>query len=70
LAVQYGLDLILDLVIDESCGWWCRTSAWDGIWMHDIQFDHRKHGVKAAKVGGESKMICASADTCFDNKGA
>jgi hypothetical protein len=50
LAVQYGFDLVLVLTIDESCGWgWCRTSAQDGIWMHDRQFDHGKHGVKAGK---------------------
>jgi hypothetical protein len=70
-AVQYSLDLVLDLTIDESCGWgWCRTSAQDGIWMHDRQFDHGEHRVKAAEVGGESKAICASADACLDDKGA
>jgi hypothetical protein len=54
LAVQYGLDLILNLTIDESCGWgWCRASARDGIRMHDRQFDHRKHWMKAAEVGRE-----------------
>jgi hypothetical protein len=63
LAVPYGLDLVLDLTINESCGWgWCRMSAQDGIWMHDRQFDHGKHGVKVAEVWGESKAICASAD--------
>jgi hypothetical protein len=71
LAVQYGLDLVLNLAIDECCGWgWCRTLAWDGIWMRDRQFDHREHGVKAAEVGGESKVICTSADARFDDKGA
>jgi hypothetical protein len=45
LAVQYGLDLILVLAIDESCGWgWCRTLAWNGIWMHDGQLDHGEQG--------------------------
>jgi hypothetical protein len=69
-AVQYGLNLILVLTIDKSCGWgWCRTSAWDGIWMHDRQFDHREHGVKVAEVGGKSKVICASADARFNDKG-
>jgi hypothetical protein len=35
-AVQYGLDFILVLTVDESCGWgWCRTLDRDGIWMHD-----------------------------------
>jgi hypothetical protein len=38
--------------------------------MRTRQFDDRKHGVKAAEVGGESKAICASADVCFDDKGA
>jgi hypothetical protein len=39
LAIQYGLDLILVLTVDESCGWgWCRTLAWNGIWMHNRQF--------------------------------
>jgi hypothetical protein len=68
---KYGLNLILVLAIDESCGWgWCRTSAWNGIWMRDGQLDHREHGVKAAEVGVESKEICASADAHFDDKGA
>jgi hypothetical protein len=32
LAVQYSLDLILFLTINESWGWeWCRSSARDGI---------------------------------------
>jgi hypothetical protein len=70
-AVQYGLDLVLVLTVDESCGWeWCRTSAWDGIWMCDRQFDHQEHEVKVAEVGRESKAICASADARFDDKGA
>jgi hypothetical protein len=70
-AIQYGLDLVLVLTIDESCGWGrCRTSARNGIWMRDRQFDHREHGVKAAEVGRESQVICASANTHFDNKGA
>jgi hypothetical protein len=45
-------------------------SARDGIWMRDRQFDHREHGVKAAEVGGEGKVICTSADARFDDKGA
>jgi hypothetical protein len=70
-AVQYGLNLVLVLTIDKSCGWgWCRTLAWDGIWMCDRQFDHGEHGVKAVEVGRESKAICTSADACFDDKGA
>jgi hypothetical protein len=71
LAVQYGLNLILVLTIDESCGWgWCRMSARNGIWMHDRQFDHKEHRVKAAEVGRESKAIHTSADARFDDKGA
>jgi hypothetical protein len=30
-AVQYSLDLILFLTIDESWGWGCRSLARDGI---------------------------------------
>jgi hypothetical protein len=70
-AVQYGLDLILVLTVNKSRGWgWCRTSARDGIWMHDRQFDHGEHGVKAVEVGRESKVICTSADTHFNDKEA
>jgi hypothetical protein len=70
-AIQYCLDLVLLLAIDQSCGWgWYRTSARDGIWMHNRQFDHREHGVKAVEVGGKGKAICASADARFDDKGA
>jgi hypothetical protein len=71
LAVQYGLNLVLVLTVDESWGWgWSRASARDGIWVHDRQFDHRKHGMKVAEVGRKSKTICASADTRFDDKWA
>jgi hypothetical protein len=38
--------------------------------MRNRQFDHGEHGVKAVEVGGESKVICASADARFDDKGA
>jgi hypothetical protein len=70
-AVQYGLNLVLVLTVDESCGWgWCRTSAWDEIWMRNRQFDHREHGVKAVEVGRESKTICALANARFHSKGA
>jgi hypothetical protein len=69
--VQNGLNLILILTVDESCGWgWCRMSAWDGIWMHNRQFDHGEHGMKAAEVERKSKTICASANARFDDKGA
>jgi hypothetical protein len=70
-AVQYGLDFVLILTVNESCGWgWCRTLARDGIWMRNRQFDHGEHGVKAAEVGRERKAICTSADARFDDKGA
>jgi hypothetical protein len=55
LAVQYSLDLILFLTVDESWGWgWCRSSARDGIRMHEGQLDHREDEVEAVEVGGES----------------
>jgi hypothetical protein len=45
-AVQYGLDLILFLTVDESWGWgWCRSSARDGIRMRGGQLDHREDRV-------------------------
>jgi hypothetical protein len=71
LAIQYRLDLILLLAINESCGWgWCRSSAKDGIWRHRGQLDHGEDGVKAAEVGRERKAVCAMANTSFDNRGA
>jgi hypothetical protein len=40
-AVQYSLDLVLFLTVDESWGWgWCRSSAKDGIGMRKGQLDH------------------------------
>jgi hypothetical protein len=52
-AVQYLLDLILFLAVDESRGrGWCRLSARDGIRRCGGQFDHREDGVKAVEVGG------------------
>jgi hypothetical protein len=54
--VQYLLDLILFLAVDESWGWgWCRSLAKDGIRRHEGQFDHREDGVKAAEVGGAKR---------------
>jgi hypothetical protein len=38
--------------------------------MHKGQLDHREDGVEAAEVGGESKAVCAMADTGFNDKGA
>jgi hypothetical protein len=55
LAIQYCLDLILLLTVDESWRWgWHRSSARDGIRKCGGQLDHRKYGVKAAEVGGQS----------------
>jgi hypothetical protein len=55
LAIQYCLDLILFLTIDESWRWgWCRLSARDGIRKRGGQLDHGEDRVKAAEVGGES----------------
>jgi hypothetical protein len=42
LAIQYCLDLILLLAVDESCGW-----EWQG------QLDHGEYRVKAVEVGRE-----------------
>jgi hypothetical protein len=44
-AVQYSLDLILFLTINESWGWrWCGLLARDGIRMHEGQLDHGETG--------------------------
>jgi hypothetical protein len=65
------IDLILFLTINESWGWgWCRSSARDGIRMRDGQLDHGEDGVKVAEVGGQSEVVCAMANTGFDNNGA
>jgi hypothetical protein len=70
-AIQYRLDLILFLTIDESCGWgWCRSLARDGIRKRGGQLDHGEDSVKTAEVGRERKAVCAMADTSFDDKGA
>jgi hypothetical protein len=70
-AIQYRLDLILLLAVDESCRWgWHGSSARDGIRKHGGQLDHGEDGVKVVKVGRESKAICTMADTSFDDKGA
>jgi hypothetical protein len=71
LAVQYSLDLILFLTVDESWGWgWCRLSTRDGIGMHNGHLDHREDRVEAAEVGGKSEVVCAMANTGFNDKGA
>jgi hypothetical protein len=67
-AIQYHLDLILLLTVDESCGWgWHRLSAWDGIRKRGGQLDHGEDGVKVAEVGRESKAVCAMANTSLDD---
>jgi hypothetical protein len=69
-AIQYRLNLILLLTVDESCAWgWHGSSARDGIRKRGGQLDHGEDGVKAAEVGRESKAVCAMAGTSFDNKG-
>jgi hypothetical protein len=71
MAIQYCLDLILLLTINESRGWgWHSSSAMDGIRRCRGQLDHREDGVKAAEVVRESKVVCAMADASFHNKGA
>jgi hypothetical protein len=70
-AIQYGLDLVLLLTIDESCGWGKhRSSANDGIREGGGQLDHGEDGVKAAELVREFKAVCALADAGFDDKGA
>jgi hypothetical protein len=71
LAIQYCLDLILLLTIDKSCGWgWHRSSAKDGIRRRRGQLDHGEDRVKVAEVVREGKVVCAMANTSFDDKGA
>jgi hypothetical protein len=54
-AVQYSLDLILFLTVDESWGWgWRRLPARDGIRKRGGQLDHGKDWVEVVEVGGES----------------
>jgi hypothetical protein len=70
-TIQYRLDLILLLTIDESCGWgWHRLPARDGIRRHRGQLDHGEYRVKAAEVMRENKAVCVMADTSFNDKGA
>jgi hypothetical protein len=70
-AVQYGLDLVLLLAVDESCGWGKRrSSANDGIRERGGQFDSGEDRVKVTEVVREFNAVCAMADTSFDDKGA
>jgi hypothetical protein len=71
LAIKYCPYLILLLTVNESCGWgWHRPSARDGIKESRRQLDHREDRVKAAEIGREGKVVCAMADTSFNDKGA
>jgi hypothetical protein len=70
-AIQYCLDLVLRLAINESCGWgWRWSSAKDGIRRRRGQLDHREDRVKAAEMVREFKAVCTMADASFDDKGA
>jgi hypothetical protein len=70
-AIQYCLDLVLLLTIDESCGWgWHRLSANDRIRGHGRQLDCGEDMVKAVEVVREFKVVCAMADASFDDKGS
>jgi hypothetical protein len=71
LAIWYCLNLILLLTVNKSWGWgWCRSSARDGIRKCRGQLDHGEDGVKVVEVEGEGKVVCAMANTGFDDKGA
>jgi hypothetical protein len=71
LAIQYCLDLILLLTVNESWRWgWHRSLARDGIRKRRGQLDHREDGVKAVEVGREGKAVCAMANTSLNDKGA
>jgi hypothetical protein len=69
-AVQYSLDLILFLIVDESCGWgWCRLLARDGIRKRGTQLDHREDGVKATEVGGRARWCAPWPTQALTTKG-
>jgi hypothetical protein len=71
VAVQDSLDLILFLTINKCCGWgWRRSLAMDKIRWCRGQLDHREDRVKAVEMVREFKVVCAMADTCFNDKGA
>jgi hypothetical protein len=42
----------------------------DGIRKRWRQLDHREDRVKAVELGREREVVCAMADTSFNNKGA
>jgi hypothetical protein len=48
----------------------CRLLAKDRIRRHRGQLDHGEDGVKAAEVVREFKVVCAMANTSFNDKGA
>jgi hypothetical protein len=70
-AIQYGLDLVLLLAVDESCGWGKHgLLANNGVRGRGGQLDHGENGVKAAELVRKFKAVCAMADASFDDKGA
>jgi hypothetical protein len=70
LAVQYSLNLILFLTIDESWGWgWHRSSAKDGIGMRKGQFYHWEDGVEAVEVGGRARRYAPWPMQALTTKG-
>jgi hypothetical protein len=43
-------------------------SARDGIGMRQGQLDHREDWVELAELWGQSKVVCAMANTDFNSK--
>jgi hypothetical protein len=71
LAIQYSLDLIPFLPIDESWGWGqCRSLAQDGVWVCRGQLDNGEDWVETVEVGRKNKMVCTSTDALVDDKWA
>jgi hypothetical protein len=70
-AIQYCLDLVFLLAVDESCRWgWRGSSARDGIRNCRGQLDHGEDRVKVAEVVREFEVVCAMANTSINDKGA
>jgi hypothetical protein len=70
LAIQYSLDLILFLTVNESWRWgWCRSSARDGIRMCEVQLDHRKAWVETAEVRGGMRQYAPWLTQASTTKG-
>jgi hypothetical protein len=68
-GIQYCLELILLLTINESVGWH-KSLARDGIRRRRGQFDHREYEVKTVEVVRKSKAVCTLANTSFNDKEA